>query len=101
MATAIAYTRVTISRFGFSVLDITVNRNNTPESRDMICKLIIDHTSKDMDDMAFVKDEYEWAGLETGVNNEGVRTFNMASDSGDFRDDYHVSINLYLVHDKS
>ena len=96
MATAIPYTRVTASRYGFGVLDITVNRASTPDARDIAVTVLQGLAqSFDVETKEFLLEQ--WA--EAGATEDGFKSFMLDTHTQHWEDAFSVSFKHYLVHD--
>lgn len=92
MAAQSSYTTVKVSRFGFSVLSVTLNRVNTENVKEVVCNLITSVTNAEADDIEHINPCWH-KSLSTPTKDIA---FNVES-SGDHRDDFSVYINHFDI----
>lgn len=93
MATQSSYTTVKVSRFGFSVLAITLDRVNTQEVKEVACSLIAAATKTIYEgDKEFI--ESKW---DSSVKDENRYVSFMVEAGGSYQDDYIVSIQHFDI----
>lgn len=97
MATQTSYTTIKVARFGFSVLNVTLNRVETNNVREMAASMIVAacQANQSGDDLLYVLDE--WA--KALGNADGFTSFHMEAD-GDYTNDYQCSIRHFDVTDE-
>ena len=95
MANQKSYTTVKVSRFGFSVLSVTLDRVNTEDVKAVACSLISSVTKADEIDSALIEERWN----ESLNVLDKFWSFNVEA-GGDYRDDYHVSIQHFELTDQ-
>ena len=93
MATQSSYTTVKVSRFGFSVLSVTLDRVNTQEVKEVACSLIAAVTKTIYEgDKEFI--ESKW---DSSVKDENKYVSFILEAGGSYQDDYIVSIQHFDI----
>ena len=88
MATQNSYTTVKVSRFGFSVLSVNLNRANTQDIKEVVCNLIASSTKTIYEgDIEFIHSQWD-KSFET---EDKCIQFSIEA-GGDWQNDFGVSI---------
>jgi len=91
MATQSSYTTVKVSRFGFSVLAVTLDRVNTQEVKQVACSLIASVTEANEDK------EYIESKWDSSIKDENKYVSFAVDAGGSYQDDYMVSIQHFDI----
>lgn len=91
MATQSSYTTVKVSRFGFSVLAVTLDRVNTQEVKQVACSLIASVTEANEDK------EYIESKWDSSIKDENKYVSFAVEAGGSYQDDYMVSIQHFDI----
>lgn len=92
MATQSSYTTVKVTRFGFPVLSVTLDRVNTQEVKQVACSLIASATGANEDDQEFIESRWD----DSLKANDKYIALNIEA-GGDYRDDFSVSIHHFDI----
>lgn len=93
MATKSSYTTVKVSRFGFSVLAVTLDRVNTQEVKEVACSLIAAATKTIYEgDKEYI--ESKW---DSSIKDENKYVSFAVEAGGSYQDDYMVSIQHFDI----
>lgn len=94
MSTQSSYTTLSVSRFGFSVLSVTLNRVNTQDVKAVACKLLAAATIAQDDDHDHISKHWD----ESLSNEQQYSSFLIDAD-GDYSNAYHCSIRQFDITD--
>ncbi len=93
MATQSSYTTVKVSRFGFSVLSVTLDRVNTQDVKEVACSLIAAATKTIYDG----DNEYIESKWDSSIKDENKYVSFVVDAGGSYENDYMVSIQHFDI----